>query len=368
MTGDKERFMWHPGVTGPDSEVSSLIVLVRSFADTGLAQTRVRDSIFSELPHHELGEFDIDMLLDHRDTRMPIIFDADHFEGYERPRMVLHEVTDELGQGFLLLDGPEPALGWESLVTTVVNLVDSLGVRLTIVTDSIPVPTPHTRPALVTRWASRPELILGSTSPFGRVQVPASFPVVLGQRLGETGHDVVGLAAHVPHYLADLDYPESARALVEALRQVTGLALPTHALAVAAGTVRAEITAQVNGSEELKAMVHALEEQYDSNVAQRELGSTQVNVPDAEDIGAEVEDFLRSMDSSSPSRGDESTGENPTGDDSAGNSPSDSSTDNSPRDDSTGNDDTSTPTRDDDTHHPDDGPSYRPRHAGGDPS
>jgi hypothetical protein len=114
--------------------------------------------------------------------------------------------------------------------------------------------------------------------------------------LGETNHAVIGLASHVPHYLADLDYPESARALVEALRGATGLALPINSLAVAANTVRAEIDTQVNNSEELKAMLHALEEQYDSRVAQRKLGTTQVAVPDAEDIGAEVEDFLRSID------------------------------------------------------------------------
>ncbi|MSS45557.1 PAC2 family protein [Cutibacterium sp. WCA-380-WT-3A] len=298
MDRQSNSFTWHPGIVGPDQEVSALITLVQSFGDTGLVQARVRDAIFSQLPHHELGEFDIDLLLDHRDSRQPIIFDTDHFEGYKPPRLVLHEVTDQFGQAFLVLDGPEPALGWESLVSSLTSLVDSLKIRLTVITDSIPIPTPHTRPAMVTRWASRPELILGTTSPFGRIQVPASFPVVLGQRLGETHHAVIGLASHVPHYLADLDYPESARALVEALRGATGLALPIDSLAVAANTVRAEIDTQVNNSEELKAMLRALEEQYDSRIAQRELGTTQVAVPNAEDIGAEVEDFLRSIDDS----------------------------------------------------------------------
>ena len=313
MDQQSDRFRWHHGIVGPDKEVSALITLVQSFNDTGRVQARVRDAIFTELPNHKLGEFDIDFLLDHRDSRQPIIFDTDHFEGYERPRLVLHEVTDQLGQAFLVLDGPEPALGWETLVSSLTNLVDSMGIRLTVITDSIPVPTPHTRPAMVTRWASRPELILGSTSPFGRVQVPASFPVVLGQRLGETNHAVIGLASHVPHYLADLDYPESARALVEALRGATGLALPINALAMAAKTVRAEIDTQVNGSEELKTMLHALEEQYDSRVAQRELGTTEVTVPDAEDIGAEVEDFLRSIDDGDDHGDDSRSDDNPSG-------------------------------------------------------
>ncbi|MDO4411910.1 PAC2 family protein [Cutibacterium sp.] len=313
MDQQNERFSWHPGIVGPDQEVSALITLVQSFGDTGRVQARVRDAIFSQLPHHELGEFDIDFLLDHRDSRQPIIFDTDHFEGYERPRLVLHEVTDQLGQAFLLLDGPEPALGWESLVSSLTNLVDSIGIRLTVITDSIPVPTPHTRPAMVTRWASRPELILGSTSPFGRIQMPASFPVVLGQQLGDTNHAVIGLASHVPHYLADLDYPESSRALVEALRGATGLALPINVLAMAAKTVRAEIDAQVDKSEELKAMLRALEEQYDSRIAQRELGTTEVTIPDADDIGAEIEDYLRSIDDMDDHKDDSGPDSNPSG-------------------------------------------------------
>lgn len=106
MDRQSNRFSWHPGIVGPDQEVSALITLVQSFSDTGLVQARVRDAILSQLPHHELGEFDIDLLLDHRDSRQPIIFDTDHFEGYERPRLVLHEVTDQLGQAFLSIGRP----------------------------------------------------------------------------------------------------------------------------------------------------------------------------------------------------------------------------------------------------------------------
>lgn len=292
-----ELFRWHPGVESTDEPVSTLVLTVTSFGDAGHAQNHLHQNFLAELSHHELGEFDIDALLDHRDSRPAIVFDEDHFSDYHRPRMVLSELTDELGQHFLLLDGPEPALRWEALSRAVEEIIDSVGVRLTVVTDSIPMPAPHTRPVQVTRWASRPELILGHTSEFGKIQMPASFPTMLGQRLGESGHDVIGLAAHVPHYLSDIDYPDAARALVEALHQVSGLALPSHALAVAAGAVRAQIASQVENSEDLTRMLSALEEQYDARTGQRALTSPSVQVPSADDIGAEVEDFLRSMDS-----------------------------------------------------------------------
>lgn len=295
---DKENrlFGWSSDVDPDEVDVSTLILAVGSFADIGHAQQHLRQSMLAELAHRELGEFRLDEILDHRDSRPPIIFDADHFEGYESPRMLLHEVTDELGQSFLLLDGPEPALRWDQMADEIREIIDELGVRLTVITQSIPMPAPHTRPVQVTRWASRPELIIGHSSPFGRIQMPASFPAMLSQRLGESRHDVVGLAAHVPHYLTDLDYPDAARALVDAIRQLTGLALPSHALAMAAGVVRAQISNQVEDSEELQAMVSALEEQYDDQSGRREIESQQVTLPSADDIGAEAEAFLRSMD------------------------------------------------------------------------
>ncbi|AFV89485.1 PAC2 family protein [Acidipropionibacterium acidipropionici ATCC 4875] len=295
---DKENqlFGWSPDIDPDEIDVSTLILTIGSFTDIGHAQQHLRQSMLAELAHRELGEFRLDEILDHRDSRPPIIFDADHFEGYESPRMVLHEVTDELGQSFLLLDGPEPALRWNQMVDEIRGIIDELGVRLSVVTQSIPMPAPHTRPVQVTRWSSRPELIIGHSSPFGRIQMPASFPAVLSQRLGESRHDVVGLAAHVPHYLTDVDYPDAARALVDAIRQLTGLALPSHALAMAAGVVRAQISNQVEDSEELQAMVSALEEQYDDQSGRREIESQQVTLPSADDIGAEAEAFLRSMD------------------------------------------------------------------------
>ncbi|MCI1748540.1 MAG: PAC2 family protein [Acidipropionibacterium sp.] len=293
---DDQLFSWRPEVDPSELDVSTLVMTLGAFIDAGHAQHLLRQSLLAELAHRTLGSFPLDEILDHRDSRPPIVFDENHFEGYQAPELTLYEVTDELDQRFLLLDGPEPALRWEAVARAIEEIVEQTNVRLSIVTLSIPMAAPHTRPVQVTRWANRPELILGEESPFGRIQMPASFPAMLSQRLGEHGHDVLGLAAHVPHYLSDLDYPDAARGMLDAIRKTTGLALPSHALAMAAGVVRAQITSQVNGSEELSAMIHTLEEQYDSQHDQREIESKQVMLPSADDIGAEAEAFLRSID------------------------------------------------------------------------
>lgn len=297
MNLSDDLFTWNPGMPDSVEPAATLVVAVTGFSDVGHVQHVLTTNLEAELPYQVLGEFDLDDLLDHRDSRAPIIFDTDHFEGYQRPGLTLSEFTDENGERFLLLTGPEPALRWEGLTRRIIDLIEELGIRQTIITDSIPMATPHTRPVQITRWASRPEMLVGNVPNFGKYQMPASFPAVLSQRLAETGHDYVGLAASVPHYLSEMDYPDATRTLIGAIHQVTGLSLPAHGLAVAAGAIRAELANQVAQSEELGQMLSALEQQYDSTtVEQPALESRHVDVPSADAIGAEVEDFLRSID------------------------------------------------------------------------
>ena len=59
---------------------------------------------------------------------------------------------------------------------------------------------------------------------------PASAGHLLEYRLGQQGHDAMGFAVHVPHYLAQTDYPEAAELLLTSLSTATGLLLATDDL------------------------------------------------------------------------------------------------------------------------------------------
>ena len=43
-----------------------------------------------------------------------------------------------------------------------------------------------------------------------RSRSPSSAQALLELRLGEWGHDAMGFVAHVPHYVAQFDYPAAA--------------------------------------------------------------------------------------------------------------------------------------------------------------
>ena len=151
----------------------------------------------------------------------------------------------------------------------------------------------------MTAHATDPSLIGDSASPFGRVQVPGSIGALLELRLGEAGHQAVGFAVHVPHYLAGSEWPEGALAALNAVVDVTGLNLPNDDLVTRARANQQAIASEVNGNDEARAVVTALEQQYDAYLEGQQrpslLATESSQLPSADELGADVENFLRAV-------------------------------------------------------------------------
>lgn len=300
-----------------------LVVTLGNFADIGHAQAIVDNQLMNTLPSHQLGSFDVDQLYDYSGHRPLVLFDKDHFTDFNAPQMRLHQLTDSAGERFLLLSGPEPALQWERMAASIEHLIASFDVQLTVLLTTIPAPTPHTRPVFVSRFGSHPGLVSPDDTFAGVFQLSSSFGTLLSVRLGEAGHDVIGLVAHLPNYLADTDYPEGAISLLNSLRQVAGFEIPSTELTRAAEQARSQIDAQVSQSEELTQMVTAMESNYEQFMHSRRLlpPAPSPEVPSADEIGREVEDFLKSLDDDTPpaeDHGPEDPGQGDSGETSPG--------------------------------------------------
>ncbi|MEV0394740.1 proteasome assembly chaperone family protein [Polymorphospora rubra] len=273
-----------------------LLQALTGFVDAGNATRIAREHLLGTLQGRVLATFDIDQLLDYRSRRPMMIFVEDHWESYDEPRLQLHVLDDDAGTPFLLLTGPEPDLQWERFSAAVTALVERLGVRLTVGLTAIPMAVPHTRPTGVTAHASRRELIAGHEPWLQRVQVPGSAGHLIEFRLAEQGRDAMGFAVHVPHYVAQTEYPAAAEVLLTSVSRATGLLLPTEGLRTAAEVVRGDIDRQITQTDEAGALVHALEEQYDAFTRGRQgtnlLADQTGPLPTADELGAELERFL----------------------------------------------------------------------------
>ncbi|TFV51697.1 PAC2 family protein [Blastococcus sp. TF02A_35] len=278
------------------------LVLVHDLAgdfDAASAGSLAGAHLLSALPHEVVARFDADSLVDYRARRPRMTFNADRYESFAAPELLLYAVEDDTGESFLLLHGAEPDYAWERFVAAVGSLVDQLGVTSVAALQAIPMPVPHTRPVTVTAHATRRQLIEPYPVYWGEMRIPGSVSALLELRMGEVGVDAFGVAAHVPHYLAQATYPAASLTLIEHLERLTGLRLPTDALREAAEANRTEIDEQIARSADNTAVVAALEQQYDSFAAAREgsdlLGSAG-EVPSADEIGAEFERFLADQD------------------------------------------------------------------------
>jgi PAC2 family len=279
----------------PELDSPVLIQALTGFVDAGSAIQLARENLLENLESEVVATFDLDQLLDYRSRRPPMIFVADHFESYEDPVLALHLVRDQLGTPFLLLAGPEPDLQWERFIAAVTQLIERLGVKVTIGLNAIPMAVPHTRPAGLTAHATDKSLLGEHESWLQRVQVPASVGNLLEFRLGRNGHDALGYAAHVPHYLAQTGYPAASELLLDSVSGNTGLALPTGKLREAAKLVREEVDKQIADDEQAGRLVASLEAQYDAFLRGRAnslLVDGDSSLPTAEELGAELERFL----------------------------------------------------------------------------
>ncbi|MEE6259120.1 proteasome assembly chaperone family protein [Plantactinospora sonchi] len=273
-----------------------LIQALSGFVDAGNATRLAREHLMSTLDCRTIATFDVDQLLDYRSRRPTMIFVEDHWEHYEQPKLELHLLHDDAGTPFLMLSGPEPDFQWERFITALTGLIERLGVRLTVGLNAIPMAVPHTRPTGVTAHATRPELIIGYESWLQRIQVPGGAGNLLEFRLGQRGRDAAGFAVHVPHYVAQSEYPGAAEVLLTSISRATGLLLPTDQLRSAAEAVRVEIDQQVTQTDEAASLVRALEEQYDAFTRGRTgpnlLANPSGPLPTADELGAELERFL----------------------------------------------------------------------------
>jgi hypothetical protein len=247
--------------------------------------------------HRVVARFDVDRLVDYRARRPLMSFLRDRWASYDSPELALHLVQDSTGTPFLVLAGPEPDREWERFAAAVRGLVEQLGVRLAINFHGIPMGVPHTRPVGLTPHGNRTDLTPGHRNWFDEAEVPGSAESLIELRLSEAGHDVLGVAAHVPHYLARSPYPDAALAILEAVTAATGLVLPgaAHALRADAQRIRAEIDRQITGGDaELVTVVRGLETQYDAlaGAGQENLMAEPLDLPTADDLGAEFERFL----------------------------------------------------------------------------
>lgn len=269
-----------------------LIHALDGFLGAGSAARLAADQLRTD--HGEVvHEFAVDDMFDYRARRPMIQFRENHYTGYDDPRLEIRLERDLDGTPYLLLSGPEPDFQWERFVSEVHDVMEEHDVPLALGLGAVPMGVPHTRPPMITAHGTRPELVDRQNLWSAQVTVPSSAQSLLEHRLGQWGKDAAGYVVHVPHYLAQIDYPTASIALLDAVIDRLGLVLDLEPLRARQGEALKEIEQQIE-EQGGASLLGGLEEQYDAftrGAAQSLLASDE-ELPSGDEIADQFEQFL----------------------------------------------------------------------------
>lgn len=182
--------------------------------------------------------------------------------------------------------GVEPNTRWRTYCDQILGVSTDLGgVELLVTLGAFLADVPHTRPAPVTaassdpRWSDLP----GVESP--RYEGPTGIVGALNDRAAKAGVPALSLWAASPHYLPQATNPKVVLALMERLRDLVGLEIDTGEVELLAHGWEQKVTEAIDEDGNLAQYVRRLEE------ASGEPGH--LELPDGEDLAAELERYLR---------------------------------------------------------------------------
>jgi hypothetical protein len=121
----------------------------------------------------------------------------------------------------------------------------------------------------------------------------------------ERGIPAMGVWAQVPHYISSMSYPGASVALLDGLREATGLVIDAATLRSEVLIQRRRLDALVGNNDEHRSMVEQLERIYDAGTGtgtgtdvmpQAPSPTSSLEIASADEIAAEVEEFLRGQD------------------------------------------------------------------------
>jgi proteasome assembly chaperone (PAC2) family protein len=270
-----------------------LVVVLEGWIDAGLGGSSALQTLLNATPTDVVATFDSDMLLDHR-ARRPTLHLAEGIQtGLTWPVIELRAGKSADQRDILFLVGAEPDHTWRAFAREVVELAQSLDVRLVVGLGAYPAPVPHTRPTQVVATTARVELARQLAAVSGRIDVPAGVQAAIEDRATDVGIPALGLWAQVPHYASAMPYPAAALALIESLERVADLQLSRGSLAAEAEAARTRLDELIAESEEHQQLVQQLETHVDSQTPDDGTGGP---LPSGDELVAELERFLREQD------------------------------------------------------------------------
>lgn len=283
----------------------TMVVMLSGWIDASGAAAAAMNALEAEVKPTTIAVFDGDVFIDYRARRPTMQLREGVNTQLVWPDIELKAGHDALGRDVLLLTGPEPDMAWRRFGRAVADLAQQLGVVRLVALGAYPFASPHTRPSRLSMTSPSVELIESFPLLKSSVDVPAGVAAVLEHAVHDAGIDALGLWVQVPHYVASMAYPAATVALLGGLADFGDVLINGTAARQETIIQRERLDELVAGNDEHQAMVLQLEALYDAisnptsdadaDADPSPTGSplSASEIPTADELGAEFEQFLR---------------------------------------------------------------------------
>ena len=279
----------------PQLKSPALIVMLDGWIDAGGAARAAAEAIEDESGSSPIAEFDDDVYIDYR-ARRPVMELREGLNSMlQWERITLAAGVDQTGKDIVLLTGPEPDMAWHRFTRLVGEVATELGVSSMTHFGAYPFAVPHTRPARMSVSSPSQDVLSRVSFLRSSIDVPAGAAASLEREMHDRNIPSLGIWAQVPHYISSMTYPAASVALIDGLREATDLVIDASSLRSEVMIQRRRLDAMVDGNDEHSRMIQQLEEIYDASADETHVTglSPSLDLVSADDLAAEVEDFLR---------------------------------------------------------------------------
>lgn len=265
-----------------------LVTAFEGLFDVGGAATGALD-VLRRFGSLEVGEIDGDQFFDFNERRPTITFDHQGQRVINWPDHRIHVLSlPERSRDLVLIDGVEPHLLWRTFSEIISDVAHTVDAALVITFGAMVAEIPHTRPPTITGSTTDAELARVMRLDQPSYQGPTGVIGVLHERLERGGVPAVSLRASVPHYVAGAPNPKASRALLERFERITGLPTGWADLNDEAVHWERQVDEAMADNDDIQGYVQRLEQRYDRRA--------EAQLPNADELAAEFERFLRQQD------------------------------------------------------------------------
>lgn len=175
----------------------------------------------------------------------------------------------------VLAKGREPNLRWAQWADCLLAAAERCDVRRVYFVGSVAGLVPHTREARLSSSVSDAKL-KAFLEPFGvrfsEYEGPASVVTFLTRRAADRGLEMISLVAEIPAYIQGPN-PKAVESVVRRLAVMLGLeTVPLDTLRQISDAFEGKLNAILEDREELGQLIHKLEEDYDAEVFDTQMG------------------------------------------------------------------------------------------------